>query len=277
MKRALAFALLLATAGASGADAEEPGRPVLAGEETEEFLRTAEVVRRRALGDGITHPDQLTLSDGVRTARAIWKTIDELKPGVTHLERGRVLVGFADSWKHEVAAYELDKLLGTGLAPPTVERKIGRTTGSLQLWVGGSMTEADRKAKAIAPPDLQPWNDEMHTLRLLHQLTDNTDYRNIRNVLVDPTFRIYAIDSSRAFTIYGELRSPDGLERFSRAVLEALAALDRPTLEERLGRWLSGPRIEALLERRDRILALASRLARERGEENVLYPWTCAP
>jgi len=55
-------------------------------------------------------------------------------------------------------------------------------------------------------------------------------------------------------------------------VLEALAALDRPTLEERLGRWLSGPRIEALLERRDRMLALASRLARERGEENVLYP-----
>jgi hypothetical protein len=33
-----------------------------------------------------------------------------------------------------------------------------------------------------------------------------------------------------------------------------------------------GPQIEALLERWDRILALASRLARERGEENVLYP-----
>jgi hypothetical protein len=263
---------LLVVAGPSGVGAEEPSRPVLAGEEAERFLRTAEVVDRRALGDGITFPDQLTLSDGVRTARAVWKTINEQKHGATQLASGRVLVGFADSWKHEVAAYELDKLLGTGLVPPTVERKIGRTTGSVQLWVEESMTEADRKAKAIAPPDLQLWNDQMHTLRILHQLTDNTDSRNISNVLVDPSFRVYAVDFSRAFTLYGELRSPEGLERFSRPVLEALAALDRPTLKERLGRWLSGPRIEALLKRRDRILALASRLARERGEENVLYP-----
>lgn len=271
MKRALALAVLLASAGAADLVAEEPGHAIPTGEEAERFLRTAEVVSRRALDHGITHPDQLTLSDGARTARAIWKTIDEHKHGVTRLERGRVMVGFADSWRHEVAAYELDKLLGTGLVPPTVERTIGGTTGSVQLWVEG-MTEADRQARAIAPPDLGRWNDQMHTLRLLHQLTDNTDYRNIRNVLVDPSFRIYAIDFSRAFTIYGELRSPEGLQRFSRPVLEALASLDRPTLEKRLGRWLSGPRIESLLKRRDQIVALASRLARERGEENVLYP-----
>jgi hypothetical protein len=96
--------MLVSTAGGAGVVAQEPGRPLLTGEEAERFLLTAEVVSRRAHGVGITHPDQLTLSDGVRTARAIWKTIDELKPGVTQLERGRVLVGFADSWKHEVAA-----------------------------------------------------------------------------------------------------------------------------------------------------------------------------
>jgi len=198
----------VATAGGTGAVAQEPSRPMLTDEEAERFLLTAEVVSRRALDVGITHADQLTLSDGLRTARAVWKTIDELNHGVTRLERGRVLVGFADSWKHEVAAYELDKLLGTGLVPPTVERTLGRTTGSAQMWVEGSMTEADRKAKRIAPPDTRAWNEQMHTVRLLHQLTDNTDYRNIRNVLVDPSFRIYAVDFSRAFTIYGELRSP---------------------------------------------------------------------
>ncbi len=79
VKRALAFAVLLATSGASGVGVEEPDRAALTGEEAERFLLTAEVVSRRALGVGITQPDQLTLSDGVRTARALWKTIDELK------------------------------------------------------------------------------------------------------------------------------------------------------------------------------------------------------
>ena len=78
-------------------------------------------------------------------------------------------------------------------------------------------------------------------MRLLHQLTDNTDARNIRNVLFDPSFRVYAIDFSRAFTASSYLRSETALERFSRAALEALRALDRPTLDAKLGRWLDRP------------------------------------
>jgi hypothetical protein len=182
-----------------------------------------------------------------------------------------VIVDFADSWKHEVAAYELDKLIGLGLVPPTVERAFGRTTGSLQLWVDGAMTEADRKQKKVTPPDLKAWNEQMHKVRLLHQLTDNTDARNIRNVLSDASFRVYAVDSSRAFTVYGDLRSEKDLVRFSRAALEALRALDRPTLDAKLGRWLSGTQIVGLLKRRDAILALAAKRVQEQGEAAVLY------
>jgi hypothetical protein len=108
-------------------------------------------------------------------------------------------------------------------------------------------------------------------VRLLHQLSYNTDYRNIRNVLVDGSFRVYAIDSSRAFQVYAGIFSEKELLRFPRAVLEAMKALDRPTLQAKLGRWLGGPQIETLLKRRDRILALAERRVREQGEAAVLF------
>jgi hypothetical protein len=90
-------------------------------------------------------------------------------------------------------------------------------------------------------------------------------------VLFDPSFRVYAIDFSRAFTPSPYLRSETALERFSRAALEALRAFDRPALDAKLGRWLTGPRIEGLLKRRDKIVARAARLVRERGEAAVLY------
>jgi hypothetical protein len=267
----LPSAALFALACALPVPAEELSGLPLAGEAAETFLRTAKVVRKRSLSLGITNSDQYTLSDGTRTCRAVWKTIDEFKRGITSLEGGGVLVDFADSWKHEVAAYELDKLVRTGLVPPTVERTFGRTTGSLQMWVEGAMTEADRKQKKVAPPDPQAWNEQMYKVRLLHQLTYNTDARNIRNVLVDPAFRVYAIDSSRAFVPYDDLRSEKELVRFSRPALEALKALDRTTLDARLGRWLTGPQIRCLLKRRDKILALAAQRVTEQGEAAVLY------
>jgi hypothetical protein len=267
----VAPATLVALALTSPLPAQEASGLPLQGEAAEEFLKSAKVVRKKGIDVGITGPQQYTLDDGTRTLKAVWKTIDEFKRGVTQLEGGGVIVDFADSWKHEVAAYELDKLIGLGLVPPTVERTFGRTTGSLQLWVDGAMTEADRKQKKLAPPDLKAWNEQIYKVRLLHQLTDNTDARNIRNVLSDASFRVYAVDSSRAFTVYGDLRSEKELVRFSRAALEALRALDRPTLDAKLGRWLSGTQIVGLLKRRDAILALAAKRVQEQGEAAVLY------
>ena len=271
MRRALALAVCLCLPAASAAGADDPFGLVMTGDTAETFLKTARVVKKKALAVGITRSHQYTLTDDTRTARAIWKTIDESRPGVTNFQGGGFVVDFSDSWKHEVASYELDKLLGTGLVPPTVERTLENVPGSLQLWVEKAMTEADRKERHITPPDPESWNRQMWNVRLLHQLTFNTDAKNIRNVLCDPTFRIYAVDFSRAFAIYDQLRAPDELERFSRATLEKLRALDRPTLDDRLGHWLNGRQIGTLLKRRDKIVALAERLVAEKGEGSVLF------
>ena len=271
MRRALVVAILAVSACASRAPAQEAYGLPLHGEAAEAFLRTAEVVRKKGVGAGITHPDQYTLSDGTKTCRAVWKTIDEFKRGITSLQGGGVLVDFADSYKHEIAAYELDKLIGLDLVPPTVERTFGGRKGSLQLWVEGAMTEAERKKKKTTPPDPRAWNEQMYKVRLLHQLTDNTDFKNINNVLSDPSFRVYAVDCSRGFTIYEDLRAPKELVRFPRPVLEAVKALDRPTLQAKLGPWLGGPQIDGLLKRRDKMVALAAKLVAEQGEAAVLY------
>ena len=119
---------------------------------------------------------------------------------------------------------------------------------------------------------LRRWNEQMYKVRLLHQLTYNTDFNNIRNILIDPDFRIYAIDNSRAFRVHHKLLAERDLKRFSRLVLERLRGLRRELLRERLGQWLTDAQIEALLKRRDLILARAERLIAEQGEKAVLYP-----
>ena len=118
----LAAALLGASAAgfaqeAAGIAQEKPFGLPLRGEEAETFLKTAGIVKRKALGKGITASDQLTLSDGTRTLKAVWKTIDEFKRGVTSFPGAGVMVDYEDSYRFEIAAYELDKLLGFDLVP----------------------------------------------------------------------------------------------------------------------------------------------------------------
>jgi hypothetical protein len=264
--------IILLVALSIPAQAQEPFGLLLQGEAAESFLKTARVVKRKAIGVGVTHPYQLTLDDGTRTLKAAWKTIDESPSGVKQFVDGKFEANFRDSYMFEIAVYELDKLLGLGLVPPTVEREINNENGSVQLWVEGSLTEWERRKQNLKPPDVERWNEQMFKVRLLHQLTYNTDYTNIRNILVDPDFRIYAIDFSRAFRLHDALLAEADLTRFSRSALARLRGLDRPLLEQKLDRWLTRWEMEGLLKRRDRILALAERRLAEQGEDAALYP-----
>ncbi len=268
------FLLLAVQVGDPPSPAPEPSPHglLLVGEEAEAFLRSAEVVDREDIPVGITKPKKITLTDGSRTLRGVFKTIDEFAMKKELGRRDRPERDFRDSYKHEIAAYELDKLLGLGMVPPTVERRIGRDKGSLQLWVEKAMTEFDRQERALAPPDLTAWNRQIHNVRLFHQLTYNTDYNNITNLLVDPDFKVYIIDASRCFRLRHDLRKEEALVRFDRGVMDRLRALTFDQVRERTGRWLSAEQTRALLARRDVIVARADRLVAERGEGAVLLP-----
>ena len=108
-------------------------------------------------------------------------------------------------------------------------------------------------------------------MRLFHQLVSDSDFNNIRNLLSDSEFRVYIIDSSRAFGLDGSLRNEAALTRFSRTLIGRLERLDQALLEDHLGQWLSPGRILALMERSNRILSRVRLLVAERGEASVLY------
>lgn len=239
--------------------------------EIEAFLETAEIVAHENVPIGVTSPVKVELSDGQTTLSAVWKSVDIRRPGIIRLADGTIARNFTDSYRYEIAAYELDKLLGTNLVPPTVERQWRGERGALQLWIEGATTEFDRRNENIQPPDIPRWNRQFYNVQLFRCLTYDLDYENARNNLIDPEWRLWAIDSSRAFRTKEELVD-ESLEHFSRDVLERLAELDFDTLKSHLGEWLSDGRIRALLARRDLIVEHAKKLVEERGEGAVLVP-----
>jgi hypothetical protein len=270
MNRILTFYPLIALLVA-GPIAGESSRLPLEGEELETFLRTAEIVDRETLQIGVTRSQRVTLKDGEHSTRAIWKTIEEYE-SFKRFDDGSFEMGFVDSYKNEIAAYELDKLIDLGLVPAVVERRVGRERGAMQLWVEGTVMETDRIKRGLRPEDPESWNQQMFKVRLFHNLTCNTDFNNMGNILSDADSRIYLIDHSRAFRTTKELLSEGDLTRFSRSVLESLRGLDNELLQQQLGRWLSKKQIAGLLARRDLILKHADRLIALGDQAEILYP-----
>ena len=108
------FTILLAILAVEGAAVESP-TPALAieGAAAEVFLREAEIVELGGFGSkGITKPRKATLTDGERTVHAVFKDIDDYEPK-SKTPDGRMFFGLSDSFKHEIASYELP--MGIGL------------------------------------------------------------------------------------------------------------------------------------------------------------------
>jgi hypothetical protein len=245
-------------------------KSVYQGEAAEQFLKKARITRVSDIPKGVTQPQRVTLElDGV-TRTATFKSIDLDKPGATQMADGTTSLSFQDTWRTEIAAYEVDKIIGLGLVPATVERSIRGQVGSLQWWVQSKMSEAERITQAIRPTDLDTFSKAMHTMRLFDELIYNVD-RHMNNVLVTEDFDLRLIDHSRAFRPFEELRRPESLARFSRALLAGMEKLEFNDLKRRLNRYLRDGQIEAMLTRRDAIFALVkARVARD-GEDAVLY------
>lgn len=272
--------LTLAAWTGSGAQGVAPQSPPPAtaatsegyqGEEAEHFLTHARITRVQGMSEGVTAPRRMTLELNGVTRTALFKTINEERPGVTQLARGKTEVNFVDSWRTEVAAYIVDRMIGLGWVPATVEREHRGQSGSLQWWVEDAMPEAQRVREKIRPPDLRMWSQQMLTMELFDNLIYNVD-RHLNNILVTKTFELRLIDHSRSFRTFSTLRPDHTLTRFSKSFLAGIGTLDRETLRARIGRYVSTPRIDALLQRRDAIVALAAKLAAERGEDVVLFP-----
>ena len=242
---------------------------VIQGPQVEDFLRQAKIVGMKDIGKGVTIPRKATLDLNGTTGYAVFKTIDE-KPEHPVNPGGDLEPEFQDSWRTEVAAYEMDKLIGLGMVPATVERTYENTPGSLQFWIDSKMDEATRVKQKIQPPDKAAWDNQVANLHLWDNLIYNTD-RQASNLLITEDWKLRAIDHSRTFRPFAQLRDAKSLTRFSRTLLAKLNTLTEPMLKEHLGKYLTQFQIGGLLKRRDAIEALAKKLVAQKGEAAVLF------
>ncbi len=220
----------------------------------EQFLKTAKIRRLEDIPLGVTNPRRAFFVPGGLAAGAVVKTIDA---GPT--------APYLDTWKSEIAAYELDKLLDMDMVPPTVERRVEGERCSAQLWVEN--TQSLKKLGTGTGGDVMAWNRQVYRHRVFDDLIINSD-RNAGNMLVDPVWNIILIDHSRAFDTR-KSGMPFPLTKIDRPFFEKLKALDGATLKERIGSLLTFG-VDPILRRRDRIVQEFEKLIKEQGEANVI-------
>jgi hypothetical protein len=266
------LALIMIVAGSILA-VPAPSTQVIQGPEVEQFLKKARFVAKEPLSTGVTGSLKVTLELDGRREFAVLKVIDQKRPGARLNARGEMEIDFQDSWRTEVAAYELDKLLGLGMVPATIERvsPYDDQPASLQLWVQASMSEAARRTKAIIPPDPNRWSQQLADMYTFDALIYNMD-RHPDNLLITDSFDVRLIDHSRSFRPNAELRNKDDLRRFSRPLLAKIAELNKSVVQKELGDYLTPIQTDGLLKRRQLLLDLVADLAKKFGDRAVFYP-----
>jgi hypothetical protein len=248
----LAVLSLALTASLRAQVAETPRLFVGREAEIEEYLRTAEVVKYQDIALGVTRPTRAWLTPGGPVGSVAWKP---LRPGLYR--------GFQESYKSEIAAYEMDKLLQLHMVPPTVERKIDGITGAVIMWLDNMRMWRDLKSRK---PGTRQWNAQMVRMKMFDALIGNID-RNAGNILVDESWTVYLIDHSRAFV---EEKEPPGTFTLVDAALwDRMQALDEPTLTQAVGQWVTPKCVTAMLTRRDRMAKNIAKLVEKRGEVRV--------
>ena len=220
--------------------------------EIEEFLLKADVVKTKGTSKGVTGSLQATLNDGKMTHDAHIQFIDESK---REFQTGKgTEFNFRDSWTFNVAGYKLDRLIGMNMVPVSVSRRYQSKPSAFTWWVDDvAMDEGDRLKNKIAPPEPTSWNHQMQMVRLFDQLIYNMD-RNVGNLVITKSWRVWAIDHTRAFRTHETLKSPESVSRCDRQVFEKLKALDKDSLKREMGSVLDEWQMRSLLARRDLIV-----------------------
>jgi hypothetical protein len=235
-------------------------------DECERLLRSGRIVSTQKVAEGITGSNRVELQEGDARARAIFKVVDNRFESKERIGSEEARAG-GDSWKHEVAAYEVDKLLGLKLVPTVVERKISGKRGSLQAWVERPLA---RFGGGSAPPDARTAENGVQAARLLDYLIYNRD-RHLRNLLFAADWRPIAIDNSIAFPAFVTPYRP--LYRFPRAPIERLEVLSEDTIKKALGRYLARDEMKGLLKRCHHVRELFRAIRNSPGQADALFDW----
>jgi hypothetical protein len=267
---ALVAVLLAATAGVF---TQEPAPPAAKttesakiwlgrAAEVEEFLKTAQILTIEDIPVGVTKPRKAKLAPGGPVDAMTWKTI---QPGIHN--------GFWESYKSEIAAYELDKLLHLDMLPPKVERRIKGDVGVAIMWCPGVRSFKDLggvpgQGRVPGPPpaEVVRWNRQVARAKMFDNLIGNLD-PNLGNWLVDASWNLILIDHTRALT--GTKKLVHTMQGIDADLWERMKALDEPAVTTALGSWVGKGEIRAVLARRDQMAKVIDGMVKAQGEARV--------
>src|SRR5262245_7820390 len=171
---AVAVALVLSPGPLLAQNATVVAKPALTPEQIEKFLLTAEILRTRDIGKGVTDSRVATLSDGTLTHDAHVQSVSVEMP--VFQSRTRTEMNFKDQFRYNIAAYRISRLLGLANVPVSVQRRVERSQAAVTWWIDDVlMDELERlkreKGKTI-PADwrLEKTAGYIHVMRVFDEL-----------------------------------------------------------------------------------------------------------
>lgn len=235
----------------------------------EEFLLNAKIVRMRSAGDGITNSRRATLSDGTLTHDAHVQVIDQSRALFEAAKYSEV--NFKDTFRYNIAAYRLARLLELDNVPMSVERQVEGRPAAVTWWVDDvMMDEGDRRKKQARDPNPARGNGYVYRYRVFDELIQNRD-RNLGNLLYTGDWKMWMIDHTRGFRTGRNLLNPRQLVRIEQPLFEHLKMLTAESVTAAVGKSLIKEEINALIARRDVIVKLFEEEIAKRSEAAVLY------
>lgn len=230
-------------------------------EDVEDYLLNAEVVNiNEGAVPGRTAAWRINLDDGIYKRGAMFKVVDATRP--TRLP---------DSYKYELAAYALDKLLDFRKIPPTVERTIDGTKGSLQIRVENCIGLDEVQRNKIEPPDPQAFSDDLEEINVFENLVYNERERLDDLLVHKDTWKIYRVDFSEAFSLAPSLIPGQEITRCSKKLFKNLQKISDEEIKDNLEMYLNQEEIDALIRRKSLILKTLNKLIEEKGEAAILF------
>jgi hypothetical protein len=90
-------------------------------------------------------------------------------------------------------------------------------------------------------------------------------------VLIGEDWTIWRIDFTRAFRVNKDLHAPKDLVKCQRQLFEKLKTLNADELADKTKHYLTKAEVNAVMARRDKIVATFQALIAAKGESEVLY------
>lgn len=248
-------------------EAEEPFEPSqikdkeVSREDMEYFLLKAAVVDVNiGAVPGRTAAWRISLDDGEIKRRAMFKVIDDPRPAP-----------LPESYKYELAAYALDKLLDFNKIPPAIEREIRGVRGSLQVLVENCFGLDEQQRQNISPPDSQAFSDALDEINIFENLV-YSERRELDDILIqEESWDMFRVDFSEAFSPTPHLIPEQKIIRCSKKLFQNLQELSDAVIEGKLENYLNDEEMSALLKRKALIIKTLKKLIEEKGKEAVLF------